>query len=316
LLKKSNPITHCFKGADGINKHGHSVRHGSDFYVFSIVKYTVVAATALLCVIPFWLLIMGSFTSESSIFRDGFRLIPKEFSIEAYKVIFSTPARIINAYAVSIIVTFSGTFLSLLISSMTAYVLYRKDVKYRNVMAFFLFFTTLFNGGMMSYYVVVTRYLQLRDSIFILILSPMINVFYILILRNFFKTTIPDSLIEAAQVDGGGDLWVYLHIILPLSKAILAAVGFLLLLNYWNDWWTPMLFVSDANLHPLQYVLYQIISKANFAQSLVSIVPQRESPAESLKLAMVVISVGPVMFFYPFVQRFFVSGITIGAVKG
>jgi len=292
------------------------IGRGRDFYIFAFIKYTAVTLVALICFIPFWLLVMGSFTQETSIFKDGFRFIPKVFSTDAYKAIFANPGRILNAYGVSILVTATGTIASLFISSMTAYVLFRKDVKYRNAMAFFLFFTTLFNGGMMAYYVIVTRYLQMRNTLWILILSPMVNIFYILILRNFFKNTIPDSLIEAAQMDGASDFWVFIHIILPLSKASLAAIGFLTMLAYWNDWWTPMLFVSDANKQPLQYVLYQIISKANFATSLVRIVPTKVSPGESLKLAMVVVATGPVMFFYPFVQKYFVSGITIGAVKG
>jgi putative aldouronate transport system permease protein len=199
---------------------------------------------------------------------------------------------------------------------MGAYTLFRREVKYRNKLAFFLYFTTLFNGGLLSYYLTITRYINLQNTMWIMILSPLFNVMYILILRNFISGSIPAALVDAAKIDGAGDMLIYLRIILPLSKPALASIGLFIALHYWNDWWTPMMFVERSNMHPLQYTLYQILSSVNFAASMVDSVPQVNLPKESLKLAMTVVATGPIVVAYPFVQKYFVSGITIGSVKG
>lgn len=284
--------------------------------IFSVVKYSSVIFAAVICFIPFYLLVVSSLTAEKAIYQHGYAFIPAEWSTEAYRTIFSAPKRIINAYKISIFTTVVGTFSSLLLSSMAAYVLYRKDVKYRNQLAFFLFFTTLFNGGLLPYYILITRYLSLRNTLTILLISPMFSVMHILIMRNFIKGSIPDALIDSSQIDGCNDFWIYINVVLPLAKPALAAIGFFTALGYWNDWWTSMMFVSNRDMQPLQYVLYQILSKANFASNMVASIPRPNSPKESLKLAMVVVATGPIIFLYPFIQKYFVSGITIGSVKG
>ena len=185
-------------------------------------------------------------------------------------------------------------------------------------MAFFLYFTTLFSGGLAPYYIIVSRVLHLRNTLWVLYLVPMFagaGVFYILILRSYVKS-IPDSLIEAARIDGAGDFAIYWRIILPLSKPALAAIGLFMALAYWNDWWTPMMFVEKEVLHPLQYVLYRILSSVNIAAHMVNNIATIDMPKESLKLAMTVVTTGPIILLYPFVQRYFVKGITLGAVKG
>jgi putative aldouronate transport system permease protein len=264
------------------------------------------------------MLVISSFTSEQTIIRDGYSFLPRpgSFSIGAYEMVFKNPMRILRAYRNSIFVTVCGTFASLLFSSMAAFALFSKKLKYRNQLAFFLYFTTLFNGGLLSYYLTITRYLHLQNTMLIMILSPMFSVMYILILRNFINGSIPQALVDAATIDGAGDFRVYWQIILPLSKPALASIGLFIALNYWNDWWTPMMFVERSILHPLQYTLYQILSSVNFAASMVDSVPQMNLPKESLKLAMTVVATGPIVLVYPFLQKYFVSGITIGSVKG
>lgn len=202
------------------------------------------------------------------------------------------------------------------ISSMAAYVMYRKDVKYRNQLAFFLYFTELFQGGLVSFFIVVSSILKLKNTIWVLILVPLFNVFNVLVLRNFIRSAIPDSLPESAKIDGAGDFKIFIRIILPLTKPALASIGLFTALNYWNDWWTAMMFVERQNKQPLQYILYQILSTVNVASSMINNAAVIDLPKETLKLAMTVISTGPIIILYPFVQKYFVKGITLGAVKG
>ena len=288
----------------------------ADVVFFNVMSRIFVGLVALMAFLPFYVLVVSSFTSEHNILFYGYSLFPREFSMDAYRMIFVNPAKMANAYGISLLTTCMGTAISLFLSSMAAYVMYRKDVKYRDGMAFFLYFTTLFNGGLVPYYILVSRELHLKNSLFVLLLVPMFSVFNILILRNFFKGSIPDSLFEAAKIDGAGDFRIFLSVILPVSKPALASIGLFTALNYWNDWWTPMMFIQKQQLFPLQYTLYQIIASVNFASSMVNSMPTVNMPKESLKLAMVVIATGPIVLAYPMVQKYFVSGITIGSVKG
>ena len=292
------------------------VAMGPDQLVFNIMAYIFLVIVALLAFIPFFMLVVNSFASEKSIITTGYSIWPREFSVAAYKLVFMTPVKILRAYGVTIAVTVIGTFCSLFFSSMAAYVMYRKDVQYRNVLAFFLFFTTLFNGGLMSYYMILMKYLHLGNTFWVLLLSPMFSVFNILILKNFFNGSVPDSLFEAAKIDGAGEFTIFLKVVLPISKAALASIGLFTALTYLNDWWTGMMFVKNENLHSLQYTLYQILSSATYASSMVNAPVVVNTPKESLKLAMTVIATGPIIFLYPFVQKYFVAGMTIGAVKG
>ena len=285
--------------------------------VFYVICYLVVLLVALVCLVPFLLLISGSFTSEQFIRFNGFSLWPGEFSLEAYGIIFKTPERIIRAYGVSILITLVGTFLGLLLTALTAYVISRKDFKYRNVLSFFFYFTTLFNGGMVSTYIFYIRYLHLQDSLWALILPGMFNVFYLLIMRTFVNT-IPFALVESAKLDGAGEWRIFFTIILPLLKSGLATIGLFLALGYWNDWYNAMLYMKTEAKYPLQYMLYAIQQQT---QALAAIASQAgiqvsNLPSNSLKLAMAVVATGPIVIVYPFVQRYFIAGIAVGSVKG
>ena len=288
----------------------------ADAVALKLIALVVLGAAALATVFPFLVLLVNSFASEHAIINDGYTLFPRELSLEAYELVFRNPQRIARAYAVTVMITLLGTLASLFLSSMAAYALARKDLRYRNALAFFLYFTTLFSGGLAPTYIVVTTILHLKNTLAVLILGPLFSVFYILILRNFFLNSIPASLSEAAKIDGAGDFTVYLRIVLPLTTPALASIGLFTALGYWNDWWTAMLYVERTNLFPLQYLLYRILSSVTIAANIVNNVATLNLPKESLKLAMTVISIGPIVLAYPFAQRYFVKGITLGAVKG
>ncbi len=271
---------------------------------------------ALITVFPFLVLVVNSFASEHAIINYGYSIVPRELSVSAYELVFLNPQKILQAYGVTMFITGFGTTASLFLSAMAAYSLSRKDLRYRNKLAFFIYFTTLFNGGLAPTYIVITTVLHLKNTLAVLVLGPMFSVFYILILRNFFMNSIPASLSEAAKIDGAGDFTIFLRIVLPLTAPALASIGLFTALAYWNDWWTAMLYVERQSLMPLQYVLYKILSSVTMAANIVNNVATLNLPKESLKLAMTVISIGPIVLAYPFVQRFFIKGITLGSVKG
>lgn len=290
-----------------------------DVIVLNIFAYIFISIIAVVALIPFVILVVGSLQSEDVVLKYGYSIIPREFKPEAYSFIFRNPQEILNAYCVTIFITVVGTSISLFFSSMTAYVISRKHVKYRNQMAFYLFFTTLFNGGLMPYYLLVANFLKLKNSIFILLLSGMVNVVYIMIIRTYITNSIPDAIVESAKIDGANDFTLFVKIILPLLKPALASIGLFVALGYWNDWFTSTLFISDTKLYPLQYMLYKVLTFATYSQSLLSrngAVTIQQVPQETVKLALTVIATGPIILVYPFAQKYFVAGMTIGAVKG
>ncbi len=303
--------------AQEIQAPAHKIRLSASSKVFYVICYTVVLLVAIICLVPFLLLISGSFTSEQWIRFHGLGLIPGEFSTEAYKIIFKAPMRIVRAYGVSFLITGVGTVLGLFITTLTAYVISRKDFKYRNALSFFFYFTTLFNGGMVSTYIYYIQYLHLKDSFWALILPGMFNVFYLLIMRTFV-TSVPFALIESAKLDGAGEWRIFFQIVLPLLKSGLATIGLFLALGYWNDWYNAMLYMNTETKYPLQYMLYAIQQQT---QALAQIASQagiqvQNLPSTSLKLAMAVVATGPIVILYPFVQKYFIAGITIGSGKG
>jgi putative aldouronate transport system permease protein len=285
--------------------------------IFNMISYSVVIVAVVLCLLPFVLLLSGSFTSESAISKYGYGILPRELSFEAYSLLFKYPQDIIRAYGVSIFITVVGTVAGLFITSMTAYVLNRKDFKYRNKLAFFFYFTTLFNGGILSTYIFFVRYLHLKNNLLALLLPLIINVFYLIVMRTFISS-IPDSISESAKIDGAGDFTIFVRLILPLTKPGLATIGLFYALEYWNDWYNAMLYITDFKMYPLQYLLYstlqssEAISRISSAASVTNV----SVPSQSLKLAMAVIATGPIILVYPYVQKYFVKGLTIGAIKG
>ncbi|WMJ90307.1 carbohydrate ABC transporter permease [Anaerocolumna sp. MB42-C2] len=293
------------------------IKRGTARFSFDILSYLVVGLIAILCLLPFIILISGSFSSEHAIRFTGYGLFPKEFTLEAYKIVFKTPITILRAYGVSIFITTAGTAVGLMVLTLSAYVISRKDFKYRNQFSFFFYFTTLFNGGMVSTYIFYIQYLHLKDNFLALILPGMLNVFYLLIMRSFVSV-IPTALIESAKIDGAGEFKIFSSIILPLLKSGLATIGLFLALGYWNDWYNAMLYINTSEKYPLQYMLYDLLQRT---QALTRISSQagilvENLPTNTLKLSMAVVATGPIILIYPFVQKYFVKGITIGSVKG
>ena len=240
-------------------------------------------------------------------------------SLEAFRAVFAVPENIFNAYGVTIFITIVGTVVGIFFSSMAAYVLQRKEFRPRTFFSFFFYFTTIFNGGIVPWYILMIRYFNMKNNIMALILPNLFNVFYIIIIRSFISNSIPDSITESAKIDGAGEFHIFVKMILPLSKPILATMGLFTALNYWNDWFNAMLFVDEQKLIPLQYYLYRMLSQISMLRNLIAKVPQLAAvtpPEESFKMAMTLVTIGPILLLYPFVQRFFVSGIMIGAVKG
>lgn len=291
------------------------IRKSKNDRIFEAISYTIVALIALFCLIPFIVMLAGSFSSEESVLKEGYWFWPRSFSLQAYDFIFRYPADVLNAFKISLSVTVIGTALSLFISTMAAYVLYRKEVKYRNGLAFFLYFTTLFNGGLAPYYLWVCNNLHLKNTYLVLVLVPMFNVMYVLIMRSFISGSIPEPLVESARIDGAGDFRIFFQMVLPLSKPALASIGLFTALAYWNDWWTAMMFTDKTQLVSLQYLLYKMLSSINLSSTFAQHVTDN-SPKETFKLALTVITTVPIAIVFPFVQKYFVKGVTIGAVKG
>lgn len=289
----------------------------TDVFVFNIMAYTIITLMSIFCLLPFLMVISASLTDEKTIITHGYSLIPKVFSTQAYTTIFQSFGDVLRAYGVTIFITVMGTAIGLLMTAMTAYVLCRKDFKYRNKFAFFIFFTQMFGGGLIPWYIICVKWFGLKNSIWSLILPSLLTPFYIILMRNFMSS-VPGEILESAKIDGLGDFSIFLRIMLPLSTAGLATIGLFLALDRWNAWREAMLFIENAKLYPLQYYLYQIMSQARFASEIAAKtgIPMPDMPNQSLKMAMAVITTGPIIFAYPFVQKYFVKGLTVGAVKG
>lgn len=285
--------------------------------LLKFICYFCVTIFALVCLFPFVLMVMSSFMTEKEIITEGFKLIPKQLTTAAYKFLFQNPKAIINAYSVTILITVVGTTVGLFLMSMTGYVLNRKDFKYRNFFAFFMYFTTLFSGGLIPTYILMVKVLHLKDNILAMILPGLMSPWSVFLMRNFMKS-IPDSLYESATIDGAGGFRIYWQIYLPLSIPSLATVGLFQALGYWNEWYNAMLYIESANKFPLQYLLQKMVNQANIQQLILRgiTIDVTQLPTQSIKMATAVVAIGPIILLYPFVQRYFITGLTLGAVKG
>ncbi len=285
--------------------------------VVELIFTVLIMLFALVCLIPFILVISSSFTSETSIIQNGYNLWPKEFSLDAYKLLFASNT-IGPAYGVTIFVTVVGTFLSMLITSAAAYALSCSQFYHRNKITFFIYFTMLFSGGVVPTYLWITKYLHLTDSVWALILPSLVNPWNLLLLRNFFKG-IPESLSESARIDGANDIVILFKIILPISLPGLATIGLYYALAYWNEWYKALLYIRDSHKYPLQYLIMQIQRNTQFVQQNAAqggAATEGIVPAYSSQMATAVMTMGPIILLYPFLQKYFVTGLTVGSVKG
>lgn len=278
---------------------------------------------SMFCLLPVALLYIVSFSTEASVANKGYSFLPEGLTLEAYAVLFRSFGAIANAYGVSIIVTLVGTTLGLAIMTMFSYAITQEDFKYRKGLTLFALFTMMFNGGLVSTYLINTQLYNLSNTIWALILPYMVAAYYIIIIRTFFTQTIPKSVIESARIDGASEMQVFLRIILPLSKPVLATIGLFLVVTYWNDWYLGLLYITEDHLVSIQYSLMKIQSSMDFIRNSAYLQStdmasdfMKNYPAETSRMAMLTVVITPVVFAYPFFQRYFVSGLTIGSVKG
>lgn len=289
----------------------------ADNIALNVVSITLITLFALVCLIPFYLIVVASFTPESSLIQKGYPIIPTEFDLQSYALCLKNPVSILKAYGTTIGVTAVGTFCSVFLCTMTGYVLSRKDFPWRNQISFFFFFTTLFNGGLVPWYIQCVRYMGFKNNYIALILPLMFSVWNMIIAKSFMGG-IPAAISESAMIDGANDFVIFVRLIIPLSKPLIATLGLFSALSYWNDWYNCMLFITDENKFTLQYYLQRMLGSAE-AMRLVaekSGIDLPSIPLEGMKMAMTVIATGPIVLLYPFAQKYFVKGLTIGAVKG
>lgn len=293
------------------------VKNHPDTICFKAVGYFFLCLFAVICIVPFFLIIASSFTSESYIIRNGYVLWPKEFSLTAYELVFKNPMKILRAYGITIFVTIVGTLFSVFINAMAGYVLQREDFKWKNIFSFYFFFTTLFSGGLVPWYILCVKTLHLKNTIWALILPTLVSVWNIILVKGFMRG-IPGEITESAKMDGAGDFRIFVQLILPLSKPVVATIGLFTALAYWNDWYMCMLFIDKSELMNLQYLLYQLMGSVKALRSIASqtSVAVSSMPVESTKMALTIVATGPIILVYPFVQKYFVKGITLGSVKG
>ena len=275
----------------------------------------------IICVLPVILVFMISISSEQSITQYGYRFWPKEFSLQAYKYLWDSKDSILNAFGISVLVTVLGTVVGLILNTSIAYSLSRKNFKLKGFFTWLIFIPMLFSGGMISFYITVSTVLGLKDSIWALILPMSVSSFYIIMLRTFFTTTVPDALIESAKIDGASQLRIFTTIVLPISLPAIATIGLFLTFAYWNDWYNALLFIDNSKLVPLQAMLNRIQNDIEFINQNVATLGasvaemMAKLPTESVRMAIVMLVVLPIACSYPFFQKYFISGLTVGAVK-
>ncbi len=280
--------------------------------------YLLLTLLAAFCLFPIIIAISASFTSEQAAVKYGFSILPIDFSLDTYRYIFETQGyKLFSAYRVSIIVTAAGSILSLLITVCYAYVISIKDFRHANKLAFYAYFTMLFNGGMLSWYLVCTKYLGLKDSLLAMILPYSMNVFYMYLMRNFFKS-LPYELIESAKIDGAGHFRILFQIMMPLSKAGIVTIALFYGLQYWNDFYLPLMLINSDKYFSMQYILYKMMSNIQYLASNPNgdMASHIVLPTQTIKMAITCIAIGPIALIYPFVQKYFIKGVTVGALKG
>lgn len=282
-----------------------------------IIAYIFVGLFGLLCLYPLLMVLSVSLSSETSVLRNGYSILPQDFSLDTYIYIFQhSGAKILRSYGVTIFVTVVGTLGALLVTSMMAYALSFRSLRYRNIIAFLCNFTIVFSAGLIPWYMVCTNILHLKNSLAGLILPSMFSVWNMFLMRTYFSN-ISTSLYEAAILDGADYFTTFWLISVPLAKTALLTVGLMYALQYWNDWWNALMLIDNKELFPLQYYLYNILSNVNAISSgrIPAGATSVKLPAETVKMAVTVITIGPIIFLYPFVQKYFVNGIMTGAVK-
>jgi putative aldouronate transport system permease protein len=277
----------------------------------------------ILCIVtlfPVYVIVISSITSESSLAANGYRLWPKEFSTLAYTFLFNKGSIVITAYKNTIISTLAGTVISVIMVGLYAYAISRDNFKFRGFFTFYAFFTMLFGGGLVSYYMVTRQILQIQNSLWALFLPSAFSPFWVIVMRTFYKANVPNEVIESARMDGAGEWRTLLQIVVPLSIPGLATVALFSSIGIWNNFFNCLLLVDEAAYYSLQFTIYTTLNNIRFllenADKMQGLVNVSELPSQTFRMAMAVVTVGPIIFAYPFFQRYFIRGLTIGAVKG
>ena len=280
----------------------------------------VLAIVSILIILPFLLMLISSLTEENTLMINGYRLLPKQFSLDAYRYIFLSTSMIVSSYGRSALVTLVGTICALTITCLMAYPLSRRDFRFRKVLSFLVFFTMLFNGGLVSQYMMWTTIFHIKNTVFAyLVPNLMMSAFNVMIVRNFFSNNIPFEIIESATIDGSGEWNTFFKIVLPMAKPILATIGLMIGLAYWNDWANGLYYINDSAKYTFQNLLNRMIQQVNFLSSGEAAqygVTGITIPSISVRMAIAAVGVIPVMIIYPFFQKYFAKGLTMGAVKG
>ena len=278
---------------------------------------------ASLVLIPMLLIVVISFSSEISIATKGYSFFPTEWSLDGYKYLFKTGDQLLDSYKVTIFYSVTGTLMSLACMTMYAYVIAQKKFRFSKFFTWFLFFTMLFGGGLVPSYILNVRYLRINNTIWIFLLPWLVNAYHTIILRTFIRSTIPDTLFEAARIDGAGHFRIYVSIVLPLFKTGIATVGLFSMVARWNDWFVGMLYIRNPKLIPLQTLLHKLQNTIDFLKQNAAIAGTpdgvallRTLPDENLRMACTIMVILPILFAYPFFQRYFVQGLTVGSIKG
>lgn len=286
--------------------------------VFEIITYTLLALGAIICVFPFIIILSGSFTDNHTILTQGYSILPRDFTVSAYKTIFKAPKDIIQAYKMTFFYTIVGTAIGLILITLTGYVISRREFKYRNQVSFLIYFTSIFGGGMIPWYLMYANVLNLKGSTFAIWFPALMSPFLVILMRTFIVGSVPEAITESAKIDGAGHFTIFAKIVMPVLGPGLATVGLFLALGYWNDWYRSSMFSTSSKTWELQFYLYDMLNATTALKQMSqgTGIATAELPTESVKLAMAVVATGPVLLLYPFVQKYFVSGITVGAVKG
>jgi putative aldouronate transport system permease protein len=290
--------------------------------VTNAVFNVIMVVLALVCIIPLLLVVSISFSAESSLREYGYRLIPHAFSLEGYGYLFKQRATILSALGMSVLVTGTGTVLGVVLNSLLGYVLSRREYKLQKFFVWFVFIPMIFNGGLVSSYFIIAQFLHLKDTVWVLIVPLAVSSYNVILCKTFFRATIPDSLIESGKMDGASQLTIFFKIIFPLSLPVLATIALFLSFAYWNDWFTSMLYIDNPGLFTLQAYLNRLLADINFLAQNAALLGVSQAqllasmPKEAARMAIVVVAVLPIACVYPFFQRYFVSGLTVGAVKG
>ena len=283
---------------------------------------TILCIVSLTMIIPMALVVVVSFSSELSIANKGFSFFPETWTLEGYRYLAKMGDQVLRSYGITIFYTVTGTLMSLTVMSLYAYVLAQRSFRHHKFMTWILFFTMLFGGGLVPSYILNVRYLHIYDTVWVFLLPSLVSAYNVIILRTFIQTTIPESLFEAARIDGANHFQVFGKIVLPLYKAGLATIGLFNVVGRWNDWFTCVLYIENPNLVPLQTLLQKIQSSIEFIKQNAAVAGtpdgielMRNLPQQNLRMACMIIIILPVLAAYPFFQRYFVSGLTIGSVK-